>query len=120
MPATVTLLGILLICAACTSNDLVICTAQFVPGIVVEVQDSVSGASRVQGAQGAVHDGPFLDSLRPHSPTSLQAAGERPGTYNVTLSHAGYADWVRTGVQVERGVCHVQTVTLQALLQPSP
>ena len=110
----------LALCTACSDQDLVICTLNFEPAVVVEIHDSITGTPLAQEARGAVREGTFIDSLRPRTSSSLQAAGERPGTYVVTVVHSGYADWLRTGVQVQDGVCHVQTVTLQALLQPSP
>jgi hypothetical protein len=120
MRSTTILLGALIVGTSCGTSDPIVCTAQFVPGIVVEVLDSATRASLVQDARGAAQDGAFIDSLRPLSPTTFQAAGERPGTYTVTVVHPGYIDWVRPDVQVRLGVCHVQTVTLQALLQPIP
>jgi hypothetical protein len=72
------------------------------------------------GARGSVRDGTFLDSLRPFTSVSLQGAGERPGTYTVTIVHPGYADWLLADVRVHRDVCHVVTVNLQARLQPAP
>ena len=105
---------------ACSSTTSVMCSDVAVPAVVVEPQDSLTGASLAQGARGAVQDGSFLDSLRTRNPTSLQAAFERPGTYTVTIVQPGYADWMRSDVQVQRGVCHVETVTIQARLQVSP
>lgn len=120
MRNTTILLSAVFVGTSCGTSEVVVCTAQFVPGIVVEVLDSATKASLVQGARGAVQEGAFIDSLHPLSPTALQAAGERPGTYTVTVVHPGYIDWSRPDVQVHEGVCHVQTVTLQALLQQTP
>ena len=94
----------------------VACTEQFVPGIVVDVRDSSTGTS-LSGAAGTAQDGAYTDSLRPLASTKLEGAGERPGAYTVTVSHAGYATWVRLNVDVQAGTCHVHTATLQALLQ---
>jgi hypothetical protein len=105
--------------AAC-SNDPIVCTAQFVPAVVVEVRDSMTEDALAAGARGSVRDGTFLDSLRPFTSASLQGAGERPGTYTVTIVHPGYADWLLADVRVHRDVCHVVTVNLQARLQPAP
>jgi hypothetical protein len=44
-------------------------------------------------------------------------AYEKPGTYEVTVQQTGYRLWTRTNVQVTRDECHVQTVSLTALLQ---
>jgi hypothetical protein len=54
---------------------------------------------------------PDLDSL------PLLGAGERGGTYRVVVQKPGYEDWVKTGVVVAEGRCHVVTTTLTARLQ---
>ena len=120
MRTTLATIPALALCIACSGRDLIICTTNFAPAVVVEIRDSTTGAPLAQGARGAVQEGTFIDSLRPLSSTTLQAAGERPGIYTVTVVHPGYSQWLRTDVHVQRGECHVQTVTLQALLQPSP
>ena len=123
MRATVVTITLVSLCSACSgkdSLDSLVCTGEFVPGVVVEVRDSLSGAPLAQGARGVVREGAFTDSLRPRTVASLQAAGERPGNYTVTVVHSGYAEWVLPGVQVQHGVCHVRTAIVQALLQPAP
>jgi hypothetical protein len=44
----------------------------------------------------------------------LMAAFERPGTYSVTVSKAGYLDFAINDVVVTAGVCHVNAVTVEA------
>jgi len=73
---------------------------------------------------GSVRDGGFVDSLRVSSwkgdtLLSVQAGGGRPGTYDVLVRIEGYRDRQMFGVVVERGFCGVETVTLEAVLQPS-
>jgi hypothetical protein len=46
----------------------------------------------------------------------LAAAFERPDTYAVTVSKAGYLDFAINDVVVTAGVCHVNTVTVEARL----
>ena len=102
------------------SNLPVMCTDVALPAIVVDVQDSITGANLVVGTRGVVQDGAFVDSLHLYSPSGLQAASERAGTYALTVAHVGYADWSRSSIRVRRDACHVQTVTVQARLKPSP
>jgi len=106
--------------SACSGATSVMCNDVAVPAIVVDPQDSATGAALALGASGSVQDGTFLDSLRTRSPESLQAAFERAGTYTVTVVRVGYADWVRSDVRAQPGVCHVQTVTLHPLLRAVP
>lgn len=102
------------------SNLPVMCTDVALPAIVVDVQDSITGANLVAGTRGVVQDGAFVDSLHLYSSSGLQAATERAGTYALTVAHVGYADWSRSSIRVRRDACHVQTVTVQARLTPSP
>ena len=104
-----------------------VCTASVEPGILVEVTDARTGAHVARDAAGAVREGSFVDSLRPavsrgippaDTLVSLQAAPERAGTYEVTVTRAGYRPWSQQGVRVTRGSCHVNTVTVAARLTP--
>ena len=51
---------------------------------------------------------------------SLVAAGERAGTYAVTVTRDGYEAWTRFDVEVDEDECHVIPVTLLAELEPTP
>jgi hypothetical protein len=113
--------------ASVTSCSLIfptdMCTANVAAGVNVLVQDSASGARVASGAQLMVRDGAYADasSIPPNHPEldslPLQGAWERGGTYSVTVRRAGYRDWTRNNVGVTKGSCHVNTVTLTALLQ---
>ena len=120
--------GSLLLLAACSSpTDGVACTGSVEPAIVVEIRDARTGAAIAAGAQGVVTDGAYSDPLLPYESSgpapddlySRRAAAERPGTYAVQVTHAGYQPWSAAGVQVGRDVCHVRTRRLKATLQPS-
>lgn len=110
-----------IVLAACGEDYL--CTTSVEPSILVAVEDAVTGANLNGGARGAIRRGAFLDSLRVYSwnndeVTSLAAGQEDAGTFQVTVEHDGYVPWVRNGVEVEEGVCHVRTVSLVAELVP--
>ncbi len=106
-------------CSGPTSNYA--CPAVLMPGIVVEVKDSQSGAPLAQGARGAIHDGAFVDSLKPYEAgLSLQAAFERPGTYAVEVQRTGYKTWTASDVRVTSQQCGVKTVRLLAALVAVP
>lgn len=103
-----------------------ICTGQFVSGLQVSVQDSVTGAPVASGATLTTADGSYRDtvSVPAHRPDLdghvLLAAGERPGTYDVTVSKTGYLDWQRSNVVVTADECHVIPVEITARLKPAP
>lgn len=112
-------------CSGSASSTSPGCTQEFRPGVTVFVKDSLTNAGVASGASLVVREGSFKDSVafpsgRPDlNDTNLWAAGERAGTYEVTVSKPGYATWVQSNVRVTKGVCHVITVTLTARLQPA-
>jgi hypothetical protein len=98
----------------------VICLDYAAPSLAVSAFDATTGASAV-GALVTASDGGYFDSARvsPYGP-SVGLAYERPGTYLVTVSKAGYGDVQMSGVRVSRGDCHVVTTRLSFDLQPIP
>ena len=102
-----------------------ICTGEVRPGVVVEIRDAFDDAPLAAGASGAVHDGTFVDSLRPYGSVgngtlvSRAAADERPGEYRITLEHEGYLAW-EGAARVSGDQCHVETVHLSVYLHQVP
>jgi hypothetical protein len=117
--------SILIGAVACSGSTSPVCTDEFRPGLVVFVKDSVTRAGVASGASLVVREGSYKDSVAAPDSTpfldnlSLDAAGERSGTYQVTVLKRGYATWLKSNVRVTSNVCHVNTVTLTALLQPA-
>lgn len=113
--------------AGCRENTgLIVCQLYASPSIVVHVRDSVTGGYIASGATLVLRDGTFVDSVSipADEPTyneiglSTVNSEERAGVYSVTIRRAGYAEWVREGVEVTRDECHVRTVRLTARLDP--
>jgi hypothetical protein len=112
--------------ASITSCDVILpadgCSAVVKPAVSVRVQDSASGALVASGTRLIARDGAYTDSstFPANHPeldsSSLEAAGERAGTYSVTVRKAGYRDWTRDNVVASKGECHVNTVALTAVL----
>lgn len=95
-----------------------ICTDEARPAIMVDIRDSTSGAFLGAGARAIVQDGSYADTASADlTGFPYLLAFERPGTYNVTVEKTGYQPWMRSDVRVSRGHCHVETVSLVALLQ---
>lgn len=113
-------------CDLLDNNAGVACTENFAFGLQVAVQDSSTGAPAASGAQLIARDGAWADTVAfPSNRPDLDAqplvsAGERPGTYTVTVRKAGFRDWQRTGVVVTADECHVHPVDLTARLQAAP
>ena len=113
---------------ACSSSDYSgpICTADFRAGLVVYVHDSLSDTPIASGASLVARDGAYKDSVAfPAGRTDLNAsplssAGERAGTYQVTVTKPGNLPWTKSNVVVTANECHVNTVTLTARLVPAP
>lgn len=100
------------------------CTSELRFGVSVQVRDSVSRAAAASGALLVIRDGTYADSMSyPAGHAELDGAPmfgapERAGVYTLTVSKAGYRDWIRSGIRVTKGECHVSPVTVTALLQP--
>ena len=98
------------------------CLAPASIAVVIDVQDSLSGASIADSARGVAQAGAYLDSLWLTAPPPRLIGGNRLGTYEVIVERAGYRQWTRSGVVVSRqGECgNVIPVQLTTLLQRTP
>ena len=113
---------------ACDSLDSrpIACTEVLVWGLHVTVQDSATGAPSASGAQLIARDGAYADtSSYPPNRADLDAlplvaAGERAGTYTVTVRKTGFLDWERSHIVVTADECHVRPVALTARLKRAP
>jgi hypothetical protein len=102
------------------------CTADYRYGLNVTVVDSVTSAPPASAVLIA-RTGAAVDSVGPAAPQPvvlngppvllLGAAGERPGTYDLTVRAPGYRDWTRNGVKVTADECHVRGIAVTARLQ---
>lgn len=100
---------------SCSSPSGPVCTAHLAPGIVVTVENGITGDT-VTGALAVAKDGSFVDSTRSDVAGVAGLAHERPGTYEVTVQKDGFSTWTKSSVQVEDRECHVKTVRLNAVL----
>ena len=102
------------------------CTADFRYGLNVTVVDSLTGGPPASATLIA-RDGAHVDSIGPQAPflngpqgpavLLLSAAGERAGTYDVTVRASGYREWTQADVRVTADECHVRGVEITARLQ---
>ena len=113
----------LLAAVGCSGSPSGVCTLEFRYGLSVYVTDSLTGTATASGASLVVRDGPFKDSVshpsgRPEFDASpLLTAGERAGTYQISVSKPGYLPWSRSNVRITANECHVNPVSVTALLQ---
>ena len=120
--STLLLAGVL---ALLGCSDQGVCTLDARPAVEVEVREAGSDQFIADVARGVVREGTFIDSLRvvgyigtdPALPTTLGAAYERVGTYEVHLEAEGHASWDTAGVAADFDGCHVRTAKLIARLE---
>jgi hypothetical protein len=112
-------------CSGSPESTSPVCTLEFRYGLSVYVNDSLTGTAIASGASLVVRDGAFKDSVsHPSGRPELNAfplltAGERAGTYQISVSKPGYLPWSRSSVRITANECHVNPVSVTALLQPS-
>jgi hypothetical protein len=124
------LLMLLAFIAACGGD------AESRPGIVVEIRDAQTGAPAWYDAVVITTDGAYADTVQASllgfppsardSVVGLWTARDRPGTYDVRITHPGYEPWEREGIRVRRaggrnpfdGSDVPETVFVVAELQP--
>jgi hypothetical protein len=112
----------------CRNPTALVCTDEFRYGLQITVVDSTT-LSPPSSATLLARSGTFTDSLGPQAPflvnnhgvrvLMLWTAGERVGTYDVTVKSPGYRDWVRSGITVTANECHVNEISITAKLQRS-
>jgi hypothetical protein len=101
------------------------CNALFAYGITLKVQNAATGAPITDSATVVITDGSYVESYdylgAPGQPTSglLSAAGERAGTYSISIRKTGFAPYDTVGVKVTRDVCLVHPVRVTANLRPA-
>lgn len=100
-------------------DDQIVCTQQFVYGLNVIVLDAVSGNPLVEGVEVKAVDGAYTEILElvPGLEYAFTGAGERVGTYVITITKAGYQTYTSAPIVVTRDVCHVIPQSLTVNLQ---
>lgn len=105
-----------------------ICTAERRAGIILDIQDSVTGAPLALRALVVAMHGTQVDSVRHlRAPTDVNEdaderrlriwlAWEQAGMFDIAVHVHGYAIWRRTNVLVQAGPCHVMPTHLVARL----
>jgi hypothetical protein len=94
-------------------------------GLTVAVRDSATG--RLLAADVRAQEGFFAEPLLPgpsvpgtNAPPSYSGVADRPGRYSVIVIAAGFRLWQRDSIVVRSASgCHVESVSLTALLQPA-
>ncbi|MDB4906242.1 MAG: hypothetical protein JWO05_1026 [Gemmatimonadetes bacterium] len=112
--------AVLLFASACglVSGEKV-CTANYVAPLVISINDSVTGASLIQGTIVTIKAG---DQVVQRDTVPVGAYDLAvPGTYDVFVDRGGYRTWSALGVHTKRdnSGCHAEQVHLFVRLQPN-
>ena len=107
--------------SSCEDNDdnQIFCTDQFVYGLNVIVLDAVTGNPIFQDIEVKAVDGAYQEILElvPGLEYAFVGAGERAGTYVVTVTKAGYQTYTSAPIILTRDECHVIPQSLTVNLQ---
>jgi hypothetical protein len=107
--------------SSCNNNDdnQIFCTDQFVYGLYVIVLDSSTGNPIFQDIEIKAVDGTYQEILELVSGLeyAFVGAGERAGTYVVTITKAGYQTYTSAPIVLTRDECHVIPQSLTVNLQ---
>jgi hypothetical protein len=110
------MLAPLLMVSSCNNdeNDPINCTTEFVDGLRITVLDQANGQPIVEGVTVTAVDGSYTENLELVSGVDnfFAGAGERVGTYTVTVTKNGYQTFTSSPIVVTRNVCHVITQSL--------
>ncbi len=111
--------GLLLAGGCLLDTTPVACTAEARPGLSVTVLDEPTARPLLTGVTVTARDGAHAESVTTSFGGLYSLAYERPGRYDLTVTHADYRPWTRTGVVVLADDCHVITVGVTASLTPA-
>ncbi|MEO7217853.1 MAG: hypothetical protein ABI026_06640 [Gemmatimonadaceae bacterium] len=114
----------LLTAAACSGSSSTspkaACTTDVVYGISLIIRNAATGTPITDSASVRITDGSYVETYTTVGPTGvIQAARERPGTYNISVRKTDFSPFTAGGVVVTSGACHVNNVQVIAALQSS-
>lgn len=115
-------LSCLFLLSSCEDNDdQIVCTDQFVYGLNIIVLDAASGNPIFQDIEVKAVDGTYQEILElvPGLEYTFVGAGERAGTYVVTVTKAGFQTFTSAPIVLTRDECHVIPQSLTINLQPN-
>ncbi|MEL6812197.1 MAG: hypothetical protein AAFP76_12775 [Bacteroidota bacterium] len=99
------------------TDDQVICTTEFVFGLLVQVRDANTGGIVLNDITVTATDGDYSEELT-FSFDTFFGAGERPGNYTITVEAEGYLTLISNVIEVGADECHVITERVELEIEP--
>ncbi len=113
-------LSILFGCQQTDSDAGMACTEIFVFGLSIIVRDANTDAILKDEITVTATDGNYSEELMTFPDTdNFFGAGERAGTYIVTIAGNGYQNFISQPIEVNEDACHVIPEEREYLLQPN-
>jgi hypothetical protein len=103
-------------CGLLPGTDGTVCTTAFIYGVNVRVVDE--DGEEITGAELTLEEGDFSETLEEMADGQYVGAGERAGTYTLTVEAEGFETETVEDIVVDENECHVipviRTITLTA------
>lgn len=95
------------------------CTMVYVYGVNAEVTNAATNAP-ISGATLTLKDGTYIEVMQSVTAGEYFGAGERKGTYTLTVAAAGFQTVTVENIVVRADPCHVIPVTVKVPLTSQP
>ena len=92
----------------------IVCTEIFVYGVNVTVTDA--NGDPITGATLTLTEGTYVETMQELQAGSYAGAGERAGTYTLTVEAAGFVTQTLDNIVVDEDECHVIPVSREVTL----
>ncbi|WP_298555814.1 hypothetical protein [uncultured Algibacter sp.] len=105
---------------SCKTSDDIFCTDIFVYGLSITVKDANTDAVITENITIKATDGDYEETLMSiESSNAFVGAGERAGTYILTINATNYKDYITEPIKVSADECHVIPEAIEIMLQPN-
>ena len=95
----------------------IVCTEIFAHGVTVTVTDA--DANPILSATLTLTEGDYTEAMQEFQDGSYEGAGERAGTYTLTVEADGFITVTIENIVVDEDACHVIGVVHEVSLIPS-
>ncbi|WP_397444780.1 hypothetical protein [Polaribacter sp. R77954] len=111
----------LFFCFGCEEKgNEIVCTTEYVYGLHVTLLDASNSLPITDDVTVVIKDDNYEEVLQIiESNNSFFGAGERSGTYTITIISNSYITFVSEPITVTRNICHVIPVSKTIALTPS-